>query len=160
MSMSGTPKNPREIAEQILWFRRDLDTTTMHILKLVYLCHGWMLGHAGEKLITEPVEAWRYGPVIPSLYDTYKSFRNEPIDTVPKDLTDQFSEYQNLLINNVLEAYKGYSALNLSSITHQPGTPWDLVYNKSGRWKAIIPDRIIKRHYEKRIKAAAQNGTK
>ena len=37
----------------------------MHAIKLVYLCHGWMLGIYGRSLIGEPVEAWRYGPVVP-----------------------------------------------------------------------------------------------
>ena len=70
---------PRTVAEQILWLRQDVPTTPMHVLKLAYLCHGWMLGVFGRGLIAEPAEAWRYGPVIPTVYHTYKSFRGEPI---------------------------------------------------------------------------------
>ena len=65
---------PSLIAEQILWQRRDVDTTPMHVLKLTYLCHGWMLGIYDHALINEPVEAWQYGPVVPSLYHKYKKF--------------------------------------------------------------------------------------
>ena len=33
-------------AEHILWLRRqaNADTTPMHVLKIVYMCHGWILG--------------------------------------------------------------------------------------------------------------------
>ena len=44
----------------------------MHVLKLVYVCHGWMLGIHGAPLITEPVEAWTYSPVVPTVYHRYK----------------------------------------------------------------------------------------
>ena len=37
----------------------------MQVLKLVYYCHAWMLGLYGRPLIRQPIEAWRYGPVVP-----------------------------------------------------------------------------------------------
>ena len=55
---------PRVVAEQILWLRRDVETTPMHVLKLVYLCHGWVLGLTDQALIDEPVEAWQYVPPV------------------------------------------------------------------------------------------------
>ena len=126
----------------------------MHVLKLVYLCHGWMLGNFGRSLITEPVEAWQYGPVVPTIYHTYKSFGGGQISTVPIDRTGIFDSDQNALINAVLAAYEDYSAWQLSSITHQPGTPWALVY-KDGRGEgSIIPNRIIRKHYEARVKGS------
>ena len=68
-TMSTRPTSPRPVAEQILWLRgREIETTPMHVLKLVYLCHGWCLGFTGEALINEPVEAWTYGPVVPTVY--------------------------------------------------------------------------------------------
>jgi len=40
----------------------------MKIIKLVYIAHGWMLGINGLPLMKDPIEAWRYGPVIRELY--------------------------------------------------------------------------------------------
>ena len=60
--------SPILVAEQILWLRREIDTTPMHVIKLVYLAHGWMLGFTSRALINEAVEAWTYGPVVPSTY--------------------------------------------------------------------------------------------
>ena len=149
--MSNDAKSPRVVAEQILWLRRDTQSTPMHILKLVYLSHGWMLGNTGERLINEPVEAWRYGPVVPSIYHLYKSFRGDDIDVEPIDMSNKLSGYQNKLIKVVNDAYREYSALSLSSITHQPGTPWHQTYNNGIGSGAIIPNKIIEKYYKNRL---------
>ena len=54
--------------------------TPMQVQKLVYFAHGWYLGLFGEPLIKESVQAWSYGPVIPSLYQEFKRFGNQGID--------------------------------------------------------------------------------
>ena len=66
--------SPITVAERILWLRRDRETTPLHIVKLVYLCHGWMLGIKGKPLVDEPVVTGRFGPVLQSLYDRYQVF--------------------------------------------------------------------------------------
>ena len=153
MGSSENTQTPRKVADQILWLRRDLPTTPMHVLKLVYLCHGWMLGWSGRPLINEPVEAWRYGPVVPSVYHTYKSFGGESIELVLVDHSDGFDDDQCLLIDAVLRAYRNYTALQLSAITHQPGTPWHQVYKGGMGEGSIIPNRVIREHYERRAAA-------
>lgn len=125
----------------------------MHVIKLTYLCHGWMLGIFGRALIVEPAEAWRYGPVVPSVYHAYKSFTADPIETELIDRSGELDSQQTALMDSVLNAYESYSAWDLSAITHQPGTPWHRVY-KSGRGEgAIIPNKLIRRHYEERVAA-------
>ena len=146
---------PRTVAEQILWLRQDVPTTPMHVLKLAYLSHGWMLGVFGRGLIAEPAEAWRYGPVVPTVYHTYKSFRGDPIDVPPPDRSADLDESQHALLGAVLRAYRGYSAWDLSAITHQPGTPWHEVYNGGRGEGAIIPDSVIGRHYAERVREEA-----
>lgn len=143
--------SPSVVAEQILHFREDQDTTPMQIIKLTYLCHGWMLGIDSRYLINEAVRAWRYGPVIPSLYQTYKAFGRNPIDTVPRNRTNMLDEDQNVLIKAVLDAYREYDGIALSSITHQPGTPWDKVYRNGKGEDSIIPNKLIAKHYKARF---------
>ena len=47
----GNLQPSRTVAEQILWLRKVQPTTPMHVIKLVYLCHGWMLGNFDRGLI-------------------------------------------------------------------------------------------------------------
>ena len=134
----GEPIQALVVSQQILWLRRDTGTTPMHVIKLVYLCHGWTLGLKDAPLITEPVEAWRYGPVVPSTYHTYKAFGGGPITVVPQERTADMDDLQARLIVAVLNAYQSYSALQLSNITHQPGTPWHETYHVWGEGCIIL----------------------
>ncbi len=142
------PVSPTLVAEQILWLRRDVETTPMHVLKLVYLAHGWMLGVTGEALIYEAVEAWTYGPVVPSTYHRYKAFGGDQITVERFDQSEKFDAEQRELVALVLDAYSNYTALQLSSITHQKDTPWDITCRKYGIG-TIIPNELIRDHYRR-----------
>ena len=66
----------------------------------------------------------------------------------------------NLLLNKVWDIYSRYSVVELSALTHQPNTPWDIVWNQQGgkyRQGAIIPNDIIAAHYKKVINGLRAN---
>lgn len=137
---------PAVVARHILWLRQDVDTTPMHILKLVYLCHGWMLGIHGPALISEPVEAWQYGPVVPSLYHQYKRFGGGIIVGEQAVAQTGLDPKAADLIQGVESVYRPCTPFQLSALTHQPGTPWDITLRKSGIG-AVIPNDLIQEHY-------------
>ena len=143
-----TSKEPRVVAEQIIWLRRDTETTPMHVLKLVYISHGWMLGLYGRALINEPAEAWRYGPMVPSIYHLYKSFRGDPITTEPVDRSDAFDDEQRDVIEQVRDVYGDFTPAQLSALTHKPDTPWDVTYREFGVG-AIIPNELLRDYYKR-----------
>lgn len=145
---TATSREPRLVAEQVLWLRRETETTPMHVLKIVYISHGWMLGLYGRSLINEPAEAWRYGPVVPSVYHRYKSFRRDPITAEPVDRSDAFDDEQRDVIKQVHEAYGDFTALQLSALTHKPDTPWDITYREYGVG-VIIRNELIRDYYER-----------
>ena len=148
MTTAATSKEPRVVAEQILWLRRDTETTLMHILKLVYISHGWMLGLYGRSLINEPAEAWRYGPAVSSIYRRYKSFRGDPITTERVDRSDAFDDEQRDIVEQVHDVYGDFTALQLSALTHKPDTPWDVTYREFGAG-AIIRNELIRDYYQR-----------
>jgi uncharacterized phage-associated protein len=51
----------------------------MQVLKLVYYCHAWMLGVYSRPLVRQPIEAWRYGPVVRELYRSIREYGGDPI---------------------------------------------------------------------------------
>ncbi|MCS1410885.1 MAG: hypothetical protein M2R45_04080 [Verrucomicrobia subdivision 3 bacterium] len=141
-------KPAKLVEDQILWLRRDIRTTPMHIVKLVYIAHGWMLGLHNRPLVSEAVHAWQYGPVIPETYHRYKSFVSRAIRSNPVDRTKDFSEDQSDVIQRVDTDYRRYSAFRLSTVTHEEGTPWYDVTQEYGDGY-IIPNDLIKKHYKK-----------
>ena len=55
--------------------------TPMKLQKMVYIAHGWSLGLSDNSLIHDAVEAWKWGPVIRSVYREFRDFGAETITT-------------------------------------------------------------------------------
>jgi len=149
----------RAIANRFLnWAREDKKGegyTPMKIIKIVYIAHGWCLATLNNPLILEPVEAWRYGPVIRILYDTFKQFGNGPIQglaeysevesktgPVEEQIEEQFIE----IIYSVYHSYGDFGAFQLANLTHRPNSPWAKAIEAS---KTFIPNDIIKAEYKR-----------
>lgn len=135
----------------------------MKLQKLVYYAEGWNLAYTGESLIDETIQAWQYGPVIPSLYHEFKHYGNGNIQTPGTTIdfskgglhvhapnikpSDSFSKE---LLERVWSVYKNYTAIELSSQTHTEGTPWHSIYVLKGMNSARgleIPKEVIKTHF-------------
>lgn len=135
--------------------------TPLQLLKLVYIAYGWTLAILDQKLFDERIEAWAYGPVVPSIYHEFKDFGSGPISS-PSVETSVFGrvkypiipdEEKELLevLGKVWQVYKNLSGNQLVDLTHKPGTPWDKVPNKDQR-HACLDDEHIKQHYQELIK--------
>ena len=111
----------------------------MKLQKLIYYAHGWHLAVAGEPLISDEIEAWNYGPVVPSIYHDFRRFGNEPITSPAQDFSwdrgrvvvstpeipsGDAHEKTREILRRVWDVYKGLSALKLSKMTHTPDAPW------------------------------------
>lgn len=126
----------------------NLSLTPMQLIKLAYLCHGWMLGLYDRALIAENVEAWRYGPVIRNLYSAVKRFRADPVMgplIQNSGAADDFSADEKSIMDQVFTIYGKYSGIDLSRLTHSPGSPWHKTWNAG---EAIIPNALIKLHFQ------------
>ncbi len=118
--------------------------TQMELQKLVYIAHGWHLALLDEPLIDEVVEAWKWGPVIPSLYRSFARFGASAIPA--ESMKPTLPEKTESLLNDVWEVYKRFTAAELSAMTHKPNTPWSLAFKKEIRNIPISNDSI-KLHY-------------
>jgi uncharacterized phage-associated protein len=133
----------------------NIPLTPMKLIKLVYIAHGWYLALAGKPLLREPIEAWKYGPVIESLYHAFKRYGNTALPlSAATDAVITDNEHNDItrLLDKVWEKYSKLTAAQLSTITHQPETPWSQVYNPNGL-NIIIPDDIIRKHYQDKLDA-------
>lgn len=121
--------------------------TPMQLLKLVYITHGWMLGFFNKPLINENIEAWKYGPVIPDLYQAVKRYGgNEVEEEIPAAAHQELTSEEKSVINFVYKKYGELGGIRLSMITHQPGTPWSRIFSHEG-WGDVITNDVIREHY-------------
>jgi len=120
----------------------------MQILKLVYIAHGWQLGLYGRPLVNESIEAWQYGPVIPSLYHRFKRYGSNFIDECPTGKPSVFDKEEQNTIEQVWRGYGNRSGISLSSLTHVSGSPWDITIQQSGRG-AVISNDLIEDYYHR-----------
>lgn len=125
----------------------------MQLLKLVYIAHGWHLEMRRSPLIINKIEAWKYGPVIP---DVYNAFRQQGIEAaIPVPVTSlPMSANDNDLLEQIYNGYGRLSAMQLSDLTHEQNGPWDQATRRWGYF-APIPDDLIRPHYEMKRRQAA-----
>lgn len=151
------------IADEILKIakRSSINVTPMQLMKLVYIAHGWALAVLGRDLFTDRIEAWKYGPVIPTLYQATKQFGRNEIpphlinENAPSSINDP--DVQSFLVD-VVEKYGHLNGIQLSNLTHMPGTPWHQTYEPNVMGKEIH-DSLIRNHYQAKLNEYRQHGT-
>jgi uncharacterized phage-associated protein len=180
--MRKIPYDAKAIANFFLGLAEDekIPLTPMKLQKLVYYAHGWHLGLTGHPLLNEAVQAWNFGPVIMSLYKEFADFGSGPITRKAKDVEgnpgasvfdseftlhepsiDDYTPESKAFTKNLLEriwrVYSGFTAVQLSNMTHAPGTPWDQVnkrYNGNIPKYETIPEELIKQYFQVQVKSA------
>lgn len=120
--------------------------TPLQIIKLVYFCHGWMLGLYNRPLINQEVQAWRYGPVVADVYRGLREYGDNPVLGPMPAPREEFDDMESDLIRQVYEKYGGLNGITLSRLTHAPGTPWDQVWSIE-KSNSVIPDGLMHEHY-------------
>ena len=142
------------IADDILKIAklRGKSLTPMQLMKLTYIAYGWHLAMRGERLFEDRIEAWKYGPVIPTLYHATKHFgRNEIPLALIADAPINNHELE-VFLTSIVDNYAELSGIALSNLTHRAGTPWRRVF-EPGVMGIEIPDALIREHYEQALNA-------
>src|SRR3546814_8804558 len=73
------------------------------------------------------------------------------VPTIPEE-----DEETNIVLDKVWDIYKDFGAWALRDKTHEPGTPWTVVYEEEGRG-AAIPDHLIAQHFQEKIQQYVEN---
>ena len=148
--------------------------TPLQVIKLVFIAHGWHLGLTGNGLVTEAPQAWRYGPVFPSLYKEFRVFGNEPITRPAKSVADYSFTQRPVeppshtrdaklcrFLDQVWDQYGAFSGTQLSTLTHQRDTPWEITWNElnaKDNKEVEIPEFLMKDYYAKLRPSDAKSG--
>lgn len=103
----------------------------MKLQKLLYFLYRDYLKLTGDPLFSERFEAWKYGPVLSSIYQEFKNYRDRDIKNYYLDeegkafkINEGSNEAFKKILNDVWETYGNYTGIELSNLTHQPETAW------------------------------------
>ncbi|MCQ2070885.1 MAG: DUF4065 domain-containing protein [archaeon] len=114
----------------------------MKIQKLLYFAWIEYYKVYGESLFDDRFYAWRYGPVVESVYQEYKSFSAAPIAFVKKpDM--QFDKGTIMFLEEFASSHLHDSAGDLVNKTHEAGKPWMKVYRPELPY-VEIPFKLIR----------------
>lgn len=146
--------------------RENKTITQLGLMKRVYIAHGFSLAINHCSLLDprfDKVEAWRYGPVIPSVYHSFKQYKSSPIKE--KAVVMEWNEFTNeptfptpslkdenarKIVEMVWKRYHSYSDGELVALTHKKGSPWFVSYVEGKN--AEIIDPITELYYTRLIK--------
>ena len=130
--------------------------TPLQVIKLTYIAHGYSLAINGEPLVDEAVEAWRHGPVVPSLYYRAKKYGGGRITHLlysgARAGEADDAEFEHIpakdraVLDAVLDEYGEFAGSELVGMTHGGGSPWTR-YCRPRTDRPQIPDEAIKAHY-------------
>lgn len=150
------------------WFLKRGKFDPVKLQKLAFFAHGWRLALRDRPLINEEVEAWKYGPVFPTLYHKLKKYGSSPIggpvsrhsiDETTGEIVESIpivrsgdTDTQRLL-EKILEVYGHLPATRLSSMTHHPDSPWTKVWNEEGHkmLSTDIPREAIQKYFKDQL---------
>ena len=122
--------------------QHNLSVNMTQIQKLMYIIYGTILVIHKERLTTEHPSAWPYGPVFPRVHKKIK---------LSDDITEEaYNEIKNRcsfitsIIYQVVQIFGKLSAGQLSELSHQKDSPWDIaVQNSGGKWNTKLDDEDI-----------------
>ena len=154
----GKRLDARGVANKMLSIAEEngVSLTPLQLMKLTYLCHAWMLALYDKPLIKNKIQAWPYGPVIPDVYFAFNQYGRHPIPEPHPDFEWRGDSRQSHIVDEVWRVYGDLDGWHLSALTHAPGTPWSQIWYSGGEdaWahglpSRRIPDRLIKKHYDR-----------
>ena len=152
------PADPRAVANLILdeAARDEIALTNLALQKLLYFAHAIFLIRNRRPLLSGYFEAWKYGPVHPTVYMAFKDAGDRPISFRARRqeiLSGQLAEIgppsDSQILHHIREFMGQYGHLTpgrLVDISHAKGAPWHVVFERGRNSVAFglrISDSVI-----------------
>jgi uncharacterized phage-associated protein len=115
--------------------------TNLKLQKLLYYTQAWHLALHGRVFFNDRIEAWVHGPVVPSVFQEYRSFKWTSLKIVGGYSVNSGVVHHT---SKVLEQYGRFDAYQLERLTHSEH-PW-----KNAR-TGIEPDVASHREIEPKV---------
>lgn len=122
--------------------------SNLKLQKILYFVQAEFLVAKNEPCFEEPIEAWDFGPVVPSVYYEYRMFGGAEIPRIgSSNVKGIISPSDRKILNGIIDACSEYSASALVEITHNQ-TPWKMAH-EFGSYNSVITPESIKDYFKK-----------
>jgi uncharacterized phage-associated protein len=161
------PRPAKAVANEIVELAKGARNPVepLKLQKLAFFAHGWHLALYERPLLDEEVQAWKFGPVIPSVYHSFKRYGNKPITDPAPDVDDDGAIIiprlpsnaitDRGLIARVWTVYGSFTGSQLSTMTHGPDTPWARVWETNEKGQGLrfvaIPNGLIMEYFRRQL---------
>lgn len=133
--------------------------TQAKLQKLVYFAQGYHLAKYGEPLIEEEFEAWRFGPVVPAIYELYGLFGIDPIRMNEKSYCRELNNISDQAKSSIAFTWnvtKDLSARTLARWTRRKDSAWHWCFSGKGLPRSM-DNLAIRKYFIKYFERAALN---
>lgn len=129
------------------------EITNLLLQKILYYVKAISGIFEGESIILEPCEAWKFGPVFPSVYEKYREFGKQEIElNVSKEYVNELlSESEKQIIDYVMNTFGIYNAWFLKDLTHLE-EPWIAArkgLSEEDACRNLMDEDIISKYFAK-----------
>ena len=135
------------VADYVISYSNDhnMPISNLKLQKLLYYIQAASLVETGNPAFTDKITAWRYGPVVESVYYAYRIHINKNIDhpTERDDPPQEIRTSDQLVFKKVINSYKKYDSFAMVRKTHSE-KPWREVSSRKGN---EITVESIKEYY-------------
>ena len=97
----------------------------LQLQKLLYYAQVWFFVKHGNRLFFSDIKAWKYGPVVPEIWQLFRFIRRT--DGIPRNKLDDYNPPSAFTshLQEVWDAYGHLSGSQLVDLTHSE-LPWKL----------------------------------
>lgn len=130
------------ISEYIIWYSNKIGVpvNNLRLQKLLYFVQAEFMVSKNSPCFLDKIEAWAWGPVVPSVHQKYKVFSASSIPVARKVCSSHIDKKDRELINGIVEQCNQYSTSSLAEIT-QNQMPWERAYYSVAS-KGIQPESL------------------
>lgn len=150
---------------------RDIGVSHLSLQKILYFLQGWHLCRLEAPIFENPIEAWKYGPVVRVVYDSFKEFKNgKKISTRARKIDLRTGNSERVLYNlsdseeefsrEIFNFYCRIDAYKLSRMTHELGSPWHNIWSQAEDNVVLgmeIPLSDIRNYFSHQIKNRSES---
>lgn len=134
--------------------------TPIKVQKLLYYAVGWHAAQTNGYLIDEPVEAWKFGTVVPSVLYEFVKYGAGPIKGKATEVVDASYVHEvpspddlavREFLSRIWEAYGQFTDAQLSRMSLAEGGPWSQTRLTAPEMRSIdIPLSLIADYFRSR----------